>query len=356
MFKKDKPQIGYKSLSHKEKKKIKKSERTSSLFVQGSKKITIIERIIKSIIYIVLRMVIKPSKWKEPEKNYLIIDRAYKRIMSADFIFIPSSIAFYLIMAFMPVLSMITFLYLIPGISPWMESKHAGPEAIGDILGKFIPGANSIFKELASNLKNGTTKGTTFFATFFSFAISTWIAAGGFSKLVFTQSYVYEHKFTGGYWANKTKGIFMVMTFTSILIFSLIVNILFTGWIKSYNMEKTKENIIEYAFLVTALFVGMIMGFAILFKFSPRFKIKFKHILPGSFVAGIPTGIFLAAFGPITTTWSYGSYGAIGAVMYIGMASLFITNFIFIGLAVNAAYYKTFVSLRMRSKWTFSNK
>ena len=359
MFKKDKPQIGYKPASKKEKKKNKTSDAQSQLFKQGTAKITLTERLIKSIIYVVLRMVIKPSKWKEPEKNYQIIDRAYKRIMSSDFIFIPSSIAFYLMMAFMPILSMITFLYIIPGVSPWLQSRNAGPSAIGDIIGKFIPGTKSLFSDLQANINAGQSAsftGGVAIATFSSFAISTWIAAGGFSKLVFTQSHIYKHKFTGGYCANKAKGVFMVFTFTFILLAALVVNILLTGMIKATAWSDLTKEIVTYMFLIVALFLGVISGFTALFKLSPRFKIKVKHVIPGAMVAGIPTGLFLALFGPITSIWSYNSYGAIGAIMYIGMASLFVTNFIFIGLAVNAAYYKTFISLKMKNKWTFSNK
>ena len=359
MFKKDKPQIGYKSVSKKDKKKNIKSDSQSHLFKQGTAKVTLTERFIKSIIYVVLRMVIKPSKWKEPEKNYQIIDRAYKRIMSSDFIFIPSSIAFYLMMAFMPILSMITFLYIIPGVSPWLLARNAGPSAIGDVIGKFIPGTESLFADLQSNISQGRAssfKGGIAVATLSSFAISTWIAAGGFSKLVFTQSHIYNHKFTGGYWSNKAKGIFMVLVFTLVLLTALIINILLTGAIKKTAWSETTKEVVTYSFLIFVLFFGMIIGFALLFKLSPRYKIKIKHVIPGAMVAGIPTGLFLALFGPITSIWSYHSYGAIGAIMYIGMASLFVTNFVFIGLATNAAYYKTFVSLKMKNKWTFSNK
>ena len=359
MFKKNKPQIGYKPASKKIKKKIKHSDSQSQLFKQGTAKITLTERFIKSIIYVVLRMVVKPSKWKEPEKNYQIIDRAYKRIMSSDFIFIPSSIAFYLMMSFMPILSMITFLYIIPGVSPWLEARNAGPSAVGDVIGKFIPGTKSLFSDLQKNISIGRSTAFTggiAVATLSSFAISTWIAAGGFSKLVFTQSHIYKHKFTGGYWSNKAKGIFMVFSFTLVLLSALVINILLSGAIQKTDWSNTTKEVVTYSFLIVALFIGMIAGFTMLFKLSPRYKIKIKHVIPGALVAGIPTGIFLALFGPITSIWSYNSYGAIGAIMYIGMASLFVTNFIFIGLATNAAYYKTFVSLKMKNKWTFSNK
>ena len=87
-----KPNTGYKK---KPKIKKKKTRYVSSLLIAPTKKVSLNERIIKFLIYIALRLAIRPRKWKDPRKNYEIIDRTYKRIMSADFVFIPSSIAIF---------------------------------------------------------------------------------------------------------------------------------------------------------------------------------------------------------------------------------------------------------------------
>ena len=399
---KRKPNTGYeKKKKHKSK---KKNHYVSELLVGNPKKVSINEKIVKFLIYIALRLVIRPKRWKDPKKNYEIIDRTYIRIMSADFIFIPSSIAFYLIMSFMPILSLIMFLYQFPAIQALLSEGHWNINAkqgingtitqifsseallhaaneqikdsslkwitidrewnitkdlLGDVLGKFIPGMKDILLSI-TNLTQKSGKQVVdagaLFATILSLIISTWIAAGGFSKLVFTQSYLYEHKFVGGYWMNKMKGMFMVLMFSLSLFVVLAINIMITKQISSFNITDKWKNIFNSSFLVVGLFIGIFTGFISLFKLSPRFSIKVRHIIPGAMVATIPTAGFLSLFGIISSLWTYGNYGIIGTIMYLGMGCLIVTYFIFVGLSANVAYYKTFVGDKVKNKWTISKK
>lgn len=354
-----KPKIGY---QNKQKKIKKRKSYISSLFIKPKKHISINEKIIKFFIYIALRIVIKPSKWRHPEKNYEIIDRTYKRIISADFIYIPSSIALYLIMAFMPILSLISFLYMTPGFQDWLANLAPGgdsaKDALTDILGKFIPGAKEIIEQINSFSSNATSAKaiTGYLAIAISLLITTWIASGGFAKLVFTQSYIYEHKFVGGYWMNKIKGMMMVLSFTFLLVVGLTINIILTSWIHESNLTNFWQNFFVHLWLIVSLGFGIFFLMILLFRFSPRYKIKIRNVIPGSMVSTIPTLLFLTLFSFITRLWSYGNYGSIGTIMYVGMSSLIISYFIFVGLISNAAYYKTFVASRVRTKWTFSKK
>lgn len=405
MFKK--PSTGYKKKKKHKHKKIK-SYYIGNLLVSNPKKISFNEKIVKFLIYLALRLVIRPKKWKDPKKNYEIIDRTYKRIMSADFIFIPSSIAFYLIMAFMPILSLIIFLYQFPAIQELLSNGHwtdmkvnitdgAGhqiesaknfpligdldsykllhpsyiykvvdqgnwfieDDLLGNVLGKFVPGINDIIKQMTELTKNDQKhmiKTGATIATVISLLVSTWIAAGGFSKLVFTQSHMYDHKFKGGYWMNKFKGMFMVMAFTIILFLALGINIIITKQVDDSSLSPAGVSWLKGIILIGGLFLGIFASFIALFKLSPRYSIKVKHIIPGAMVSTIPTVLFLALFGYISSLWSYGNYGTIGTIMYLGMGSLFITYFIFVGLSANVAYYKTFVGDKVKTKWTVSNK
>ena len=392
-----KPSTGYEK---KPKVKKKKEKYLSHLFVSPQKKVSFNEKIVKFLIYLALRLAIRPKKWKEPKKNYEIIDRTYKRIMSADFIFIPSSIAFYLMMAFMPILSLIAFLYSIPAINQELTEGHwvngaskiykggsvfysdihlktpinlsntpgfnptyfVDKDSLSEILGKFIPGIEGLLKQLRnlfSDSSGGGIKSASaggIIATLLSLLVSTWIAAAGFSKLVFTQSYIYGHKFVGGYWMNKIKGMFMVFGFTIFLFSSLAVNILFERWVNASSFSETWKDFILRAFLIVGLGVSTFIGTILLFKFSPRYKIKIRNVIPGAMVTSIPSFGFLALFGTISSLWSYGSYGIVGVIMYVGMAAMIITYFIFVGIITNAAYYKTFVGAKVRNKWTLSKK
>ena len=341
-----KPHTGYRK--KKAKNKGKRKSYISSLVILQGKKVPLMERVVKILIYMALRLVIAPKKWKHPEKNYEIIDRTYKRIMSSDFIFIPSSIAFYIIMAFMPILAMIVSIDNIPGLRNLVKT-----EDFTDVLGRFIPGIGDILKSLKT-FSTANVGGA--ISTFLTLLITTWIASGGFAKLIYTQSYIYEHKFVGGYWMNRIKGMFIVIALTVFLIAVLAVNISVNQWIKSWDMNSQSKSVLMYLFLFFGLLFVIFTGVIFLFKFTPRYKIKFRHVVPGAMVMALPTTLFLAFFGLITTFWSYGSYGIIGAIMYIGMSSLICTNFLFMGLIANASYYQTFVGRKMKAKWTVSKK
>ena len=351
-MKRKKPTTGYDKKKINKNKRHRKKSYISSMIISGGKKIPFFERLVKILIYIALRLVIKPKKWKHPKKNYEIIDRTYKRIMSSDFIFIPSSIAFYIIMAFIPLLALITTIWTIDGIS-----AIASIEDVKSVLGKFIPGINTVLEGIENISKRSTNQiiaGS--IGIVLSLLASIWIAAGGFAKLVYTQSYIYQHKFLGGYWMNKIKGMVMVVALTIFLFLALLLNIFVNKGIDSWKLSDGLTSFLQYSFLITALLVLVFLGTVALFKLSPRYKIKVRHIVPGAMVTALPTTIFLAFFGGISSILSYGEYGAIGTMLYIGLSSLFVSNFLFMGLISNAAYYKTFVGRSLPLKWTVSNK
>ncbi len=362
-----KPNTGYDKKPNKNKSK-KKSTYLSALFITKNKKMSISERVVKFLIYLSLRIAIRPRNWKNPEKNYEIIDRTYKRIMSADFVFIPSSIAFYLIMAFMPIMMIILVIYQTPVIYEWLTTGHNDPEtgkyivdkdSLKIILSKFIPGISTLIDQVTEVINNGgknSPNAGALTATIISLVVSSWIAAGGFAKLVFTQSYIYEHRFLGGYWSNKLKGMSLVFAFSLFLFFALTLNILVQKQIEDSGMSNGLQDFSIRIFLMFGLIFGTFFGFLLLYKFSPRYKIKFKHIIPGTMVTTIPTSGFLILFGSISSLWSYGNYGFLGTIMYIGTSSLIITYFVFVGIIANASYYKTFVGRKVKTKWTLSKK
>lgn len=348
--KKHKLKTGYKK---NQKPKNKPFRLVSSLLIDKQKNIPLIEKIVKFIIYIALRLVIKPSKWKDPEKNFEIIDRTYRRIMSSDFIFIPSSIAFYIVMAFMPIITAIYFVYLIPGFKDIITTID-GEDSIAKVLSKFVPGVQDIIDSLRQQLGRFNVTEVIPILTFL--LISMWISAGGFAKIVYTQSYIFEHRFVGGYWMNKFRGMVLVIQFTIILAIGLLINVLIDRAVFQLPINKLGKDAIGYIVLIIALFIFLVVLFLLFYKFSPRFKVKFRQILPGAMVSALPTAFFLTIFGSIANIWSYKNYGVVGAIMYISMASLIITHFVFMGITTNAAYYKTFIGPKVPTKWTISKK
>lgn len=155
---------------------------------------------------------------------------------------------------------------------------------------------------------------------------------------------------------NKLKGMMMVITFTFLLVIALTINIVMTSWIRESNMTDDWIDFFIHFWLIIALGIDLFILMIILFRFSPRFKIRIRNVIPGAMITTIPTLLFLSLFSFIAKWWSYGNYGSIGTIMYIGMASLIISYFIFVGIIANAAYYKTFVGDRVKTKWTISRK
>ena len=343
--------------SKKKKKKIKKPKYFISLFITSPKKVSFKERIIKFFIYIALRLVVRPSKWKNPEKNYEIINRSYARIMSSDFVYIPSSLAFYFIISFMPIMSLVLFFYQINFIHSWIVQNDN--DALKNLLSKFIPGIGSLIEQIKHIVEKKGFKEIklgAFVATILSLIISSWISASGFTKLVFTQSYIYEHKYLGGFWTNRIKGMLIVFSFTIFIFLILMINIFLERKIELLDIKSHPKEILSRFILIIGLFFWLFIGFTCLYKFSPRFKISFKNVIPGALVSTMPTALFLSIFGSISSLWSYGQYGILGTIMYIGMLCLIITYFIFVGIITNAAHYKTFINKKVKNKWTISKK
>ena len=67
-----KPSTGYEK---RKKPKKNKNHYIGNLLVANPKKVSFNEKLVKFLIYLALRLVIAPKKWKDPKKNYEIIDR-----------------------------------------------------------------------------------------------------------------------------------------------------------------------------------------------------------------------------------------------------------------------------------------
>ncbi|MCR8613393.1 MAG: YihY/virulence factor BrkB family protein [Mycoplasma sp.] len=301
------------------------------------------ERIVKFFIWIALRVSIRPVHWKNERKNRNIIHKAYKRITSKDFVFIPPAFAFYLIMAFVPTL--IIALYLISfseNVTSYVQDHF-----LKDI------------KIDSSNLVLFSSSLTQTISSITLILISAWIASAGFSKFIFTLSHVYGHEKFGGFWMNRIKGM------TIVLAFSLFVAIGMLGWALlplflnaiGLTTNSTTYNVLFWVFLTLAGFVYLYGGFVLLFILAPRFKMKWRHVHPGSVAVTIPTLAFILLFGVITRyTLKYSAFGIIAPFMTMAMSMLFVSYFIYVGMVVNVVFYNTHYNGKTIPKKTFSKK
>lgn len=357
MFRKRKIKIeDERQLDSESRRQTKEAKWVASLLLSTSK-ISFFERFLKIFIYLALRLAIwKPSRWRDPQKNFEIIDRTYKKITSNDFAFIPSSIAFYIVISFAPILLIISAIYQIPGFEEFFKDLNGTEDPIKNILGGFLPGINGVIDTMKTEIGKLSFSSWTGWLGFLLFMLPTlWVAASGFAKLIYTESYVFQHKYIGNYWVNKMRGLMMVLLITFVLAFALSINVFIEIRITNLPWTKTGKQVLKYFYLICSLGILLFSGISIFFKISPRFKIKLRHTLPGGMVSALPTVVFFSVFGAIVNNKvvDYSKFGVIGFIMYLALASFWFTYFVYLGMITNASYHKTFVTPNVMHKWPF---
>lgn len=337
-------------------KQTKESKWVASLLLSTSK-ISFFERFLKIFIYLALRLAIwKPSRWRDPQKNFEIIDRTYKKITSNDFAFIPSSIAFYIMISFAPILLIISAIYQIPGFEEFFKDLNGNVDPIKSVLGGFLPGISGVIDVMKKEIEALSFGSWSGWLSFLLFMLPTlWVAASGFAKLIYTESYVFQHKYIGNYWINKFRGLFMVLLITVVLAFALSINVYIEIQITKLPWSSVGRQTLKQFYLICSLGILLFSGLAAFFKISPRFKIKWRHTLPGAMVTALPSSLFFAVFGSIVNNKviDYSKFGIIGFIMYLALASFWFVYFVYLGMIANASYHKTFVSTNVVHKWPF---
>ncbi len=322
------------------------------------KKISIGEKIIKFIIWIALRLSIRPTHWRDNKKNKEMIDLTYKKIMAPDFLFIPPSFAFYLFMAFMPIIFMVLLIVsqndtLLTDISNFI-SKGVKDDDTQKTLLKI----RNIVKNI-TDLSGPESTGN-IIKLVFALSLTLWISSAGFAKFVFTQSYIYGHDKFGGYWMNRFRGMFIVCCIALYITGIISFFIFMPHWI-----EKVLDPAIHKKAYATVITISQIiftllfiyLGFIALFKFSPRFKLTWKQIHPGALASTIPISIFILLFSWLTKyIFQYKIYGSLALFMILAATMFQISYFIYVGLLVNAVFYKTHHGNKTYPKRTISRK
>jgi membrane protein len=114
---------------------------------------------------------------------------------------------------------------------------------------------------------------------------------------------------------------------------------------------------IYWSIVVVGMFVGSYLLFLLLFRFSPRFKIKWNHVHAGAITSSIPTALFVLLFSQITKIFlQYNFLGQYATFITLSMSISIISYFIYVGLIVNAVYYRTRVGKKTIAKKTVSKK
>ncbi|ACF06983.1 Ribonuclease BN-like family [Metamycoplasma arthritidis] len=357
--KKKKLQTGWQTKDDKNNGLHNSSNIASSQIIESKKSNNIFERITKWIIYAILFIAIPRHLKSSKSKGREIVNSAYKKINSNEFAFIPAGYAMYLFLSFIPIACLL--LSVIGPISPEYNAilKLA-------ILGRIIPGVEKVLPDMASiwNSAGGAI-------TLILFALSViWLSSKGYAKFVHSIDALYEHKSPQRAWKNRIKGVFLGV----LIAFGLTILLLaFTAFMSFLAKESafgdlspatlSKENLtladlklrwefwlVYYFSIIITLPIVTYLGFLIFFKLAPNFKIKIAHVHPGALITAIPTSVFILIFGSLTSIIPYGKFGPVAAFMYLILLMVFMSYFIYVGVIVNATFYKTFINLPIMEK------
>ncbi|RMX36159.1 YihY/virulence factor BrkB family protein [Mycoplasmopsis fermentans] len=321
---------------------LKKSWFARNVVPVENKKWLFFEKIVKFFIMIILWIATPRLSWKNKSKTNELINRTYKKFTDKSFVFIPLSTAFYFLVSFVPIITiMIVLLSLIPGYHTLF---------INEVLARIIPGVTSIIK-----IPDTTKKGAQLTSLIILCLASLWMASSGFGKFIYSQNYIYGHENLGNWFTNRIKGLFVVLGI-SIYLFLAAALYLFFYQTFTDNMSTYHKNIYFYITFSFYLLIMLYFGLTLLYTMSPSFKLSWTTVFPGVLITSFPVMIFITIFGFLTSLINYDKYGIIGSFMYIALFVSFLTYFMFLGIIVNEAYYKTYVSSYTVSKRSIFGK
>ncbi len=256
---------------------------------------------------------------KEIEKVKKLILAPYMRIL-------PGNIAFSLMMALIPIISIIVFALNIFNFSY---------PTISDKLSNFIPSAviELIMEFLGSNRFNSA----------FLLIIGIWAASSGMNALIIASNVVYNHE-TNGYLKRRSKAV--MLTFLIILMIVINLGILVFGSsvlsfiIHLFNLS----NILLILFNSFKWPIGILLIYTIvktIYIVAPDAKIKNQTVIKGTLFTTILWMIssFIYSF-YVTNIANYGiKYGSISNIIIL-MVWLYILSYVLVlGMAINVNEY-----------------
>lgn len=251
------------------------------------------------------------------------------KVRNDDIFALASQLAYYLILSFFPFL---IFVMTVVGASALNSME------ILDGLSSILPSSvfdlvSSIVIEMVDNEHRGLIG--------VSIVISIWAASSGFRAVIKGVNKAHDIKETRSY--IKRSIIAIIFTFVlaliialtlAMLVFGDLIGIYILSILPFYKAIKILWNIVRYAIIISV----MIGTFAVIYRYTPAEKIKWRQVLPGSIVSTIGWIVSSLGFAFYVNNFSNYSrlYGSLGAV-FILMTWLYITSMILIlGAEINS--------------------
>lgn len=364
MSRKNKLKSGWDSIESKKPKK-ETYKWVSKYTYRNSDEVTFFHKVIKFIILLSLKLTVNKKIFINPVKKRELVDTTYENLSSSKFNFIPAGLGLYLFFSMVPIfIIVISAIEWISGMPTLSGGKNLGWGQIfrEDILGKIIPGFDSLITNIKPDSINNILFNTTIILLLLS---SIWFSSKGLVKFIDSQSTIYDHTNQTNFVIKKIRGIMMVPIISIFFIISLLSFIPLIAFfqetwppknvndIRVYNWE---YQTIFYSSMLIFIALWSYIGVGILFRFSPLFRLKWNQINPGILITVIPMVIFIMIFGSLTSLIDYSKYGAIGTFLYAITFVLILAYFLYAGIIVNASYYKTFFSQKIiPKKWALTN-
>lgn len=288
----------------------------------------------------------KHKDWKTRTSQYKELISGSVANLSSNSFLIATGQAFYILISFIPIITVI--MILLANIDFRIgNSTQFNVFVKSDILNRFIPGIETALPDFLVTFKKLDWKNVGFIFLVFS---TLWISINGYSKLIAAQSTIYNHKNKGSWLYSKLKALSIVLAIIVFVTISLIIITPFMMYLKE--VDKAHYEIYFYLFCSFYLLFFFTIGWLLMFKWLPVFKLKFQDIVPGWIIASLSSSLFAMLFGYLVSNKfiKYDKYGTMASFLYLSTFSLYISYFFYFGLTINYSYAQVFSTKTFQSK------
>ncbi|WP_426350499.1 YihY/virulence factor BrkB family protein [Alloiococcus sp. CFN-8] len=275
------------------------------------------------------------AKKKKGLKGFAnLIIRLVNRVKEDDLFGIASQLAYSLLVALFP---FIIFLMTVIG------NSNLDEEVVLNYLSRVIPGeAFNLVENTVVEVLNHENIGLLSFALIFAI----WSASKGIDAIIKALNKAYNEEEKRGLITRYAVSIFSTIIFAFAILLVLVTFVL-GNVIKNALMKYLPEpEVIATLWQVLryTLGIGMIvLTFAVLYRFAPSRRLKWKEVFPGALIAAIGWIVTSVVFSFYVNNFANYTrfYGSIGAIIIL-LTWLYLSSFIILlGGEVNAMLVKT---------------
>jgi len=242
-----------------------------------------------------------------------------------------AALAYFLTLAIFP-----AAIFLL-SLLPYLSIPHLR-QAIVDLLNQVLPQQSAsllrdTIRDVVSERKGGLLT--------FGLIFSLWSASAGIDAVIEQVNLAFDAQERRPFWKLRGIAILLMLTFVLLVIGSLSL-VIFGGVVQSWLASMigwSRPLLIFFAAVRwTIIGISLLLGLALIYRFGPDVRVKFRFISPGNVVgailialASIAFRLYVLRFGNYSAT-----YGSLGA-MIILMLWLYLTGIaLLVGSEINA--------------------